>query len=208
MKIFDTFDEFWREYFRTPGAHGFDTWTIARFTHTDDATYARQKAEGQDKLGFQPTMITLADPLRLRKEEVVIKNLSDAANASLREQCQHRFIEQLPARFGLFNPDARQADAIYKTWEQFAAEWLEREGRSLLQYNLPVLFDHVSDIEYWGWQQKGFDPCGTQRLVMTIFQYRTGRFAEIFISNTDDNDMARIKLLIQSKLAVQMQELL
>lgn len=208
MKIFDTFEDFWKAYFSDRGSHGFDVWTIAHFTHTDDSTYHKQKAEKKDKLGFQPTMITLADPLRLRKEEAVIKGLTDAANDSLRAQCQHRFIEQLPARFGLFHPDIREADAIYETWEQFAAEWLERDGRSLLPYNLPVLFDHVSDIEYWGWQQKGFDPCGTQRLVITVFQYRTGRFAEVFISNVDDSAMSRIKLLVQSKLTLQMQELL
>lgn len=208
MKIFDTFEDFWKEYFGELNSHGFDVWTIAKFTHTDDATYAQQKTDGKDSLGFQPTMITLADPMRVRKEEVVVKNLSDKAIASLREQCQHRFIEQLPYRFGLFHPDIRQADAIYERWEQFAAEWLERDGRSLLQYNLPILFDHVTDVEYWGWQQKGFDPCGTQRLVITVFQYRTGRFAEVFLSGVNDAEMSRIKLLIQSKLTLQMQELL
>jgi hypothetical protein len=207
MKIFDTFDEFWNAYFSKPGQAGFDTWSIAKFTHTNDQEYANLKAAGKDTLGFQPTMLTLADPLTLQKDEVVIKNLPTTHAASLRQQYQQRFIDQLPRRFGLFRPDIKQADAIYSSWEEFAAEWLERDGKSLLQYNLPLLFDHVSDIEYWGWQQKGFDPCGTQRLIVTVFQYRTGRFAEVFITNMTDAEMSRIAMLLQSRLTLNMQEL-
>jgi len=207
MKTFDTFNDFWNIYFATPSQAGFDAWSIAKFTHTNDEEYARLKAQGKDTLGFQPTMLTLADPLTLKKDEVVIKNLSTAHTASFRQQYQQRFIDQLPHRFGLFRPDVKQADAIYASWEEFAAEWLERDGKSLLQYNLPLLFDHVSDIEYWGWQQKDFDPCGTQRLIVTVFQYRTGRFAEIFITNMTDAEMSRISMLLQSRLTLNMQEL-
>ena len=207
MKTFDTFDELWNTYFAQPGAAGFDTWAIAKFTHTNDREYAELKAKGKDALGFQPTMLTLADPLTLRKEEAIVKNLPTSSVSSLRQQYQQRFTNQLPKRFGLFRPDVTQADAIYGNWQEFADEWLEKDGQSLLQYNLPLLFDHVSDLEYWGWQQKGFDPCGTQRLVVTVFQYRTGRFADIFITNMTDAEMSRIAMLFQSRLTLNAQEL-
>ncbi len=208
MKIYDTFDLFWHDYFddMLPGT-GFDAWAIAKLTHTTDQDYQRLKVTGKDTLGYQPTMITLADPLKQKVAEVIIKNLPTAAYDSLRRQYQYRFIEQLPRRFGLFHSDSKQADAVFDKWETFTNEWLMRDGENLLSYNLPLLFDHVSDAEYWGWRQKGFDPCGTQRLVATVFQYRTGRFAEVFITDVTDAEMSRIKLLMQSKFTLQMEEL-
>lgn len=208
MKTYDTFDQFWLHYFdnKRP-SKAFDSWTIAKIIHTNDQDYQQLKASGKDTLGYQPTMLTLADPLTQKSAEVLIKNLSTSAYTSLRQQYQHRFIDQLSKRFGLFHTDSKQADAIYGTWEAFADEWFVRDGKSLLPYNLPILFDHVPDADYWAWQQKGFDPCGTQRLIVTVFQYRTGRFADIFITDVTDAEMSRIKLLMQSKLALQSEEL-
>jgi len=208
MKIYDTFDQFWPDYFTsTLPASGIDAWAITKFTHTSDQEYQRLRAEGQDTLGYQPTMLTLADPLTQKKAEIIIKGLPTAACDSLRQQYQHRFIEQLPQRFGLFHSDKKQADAIFDTWQAFTDEWLTRDGKSLLPYNLPLLFDHVTDAEYWGWKQKGFDPCGTQRLIVTVFQYRTGRFADVFITNIPDTEMSRIRMLMQSKLTLQAEDL-
>lgn len=208
MKTYDTFDQFWHDYFdsKLPGS-GFDTWTITKLIHTSDQDYQQLKADGKDRLGYQPTMLVLADPLKQQTIEVVIKNLSTDAYTSLRQQYQYRFIDQLPQRFSLFHADSSRADAIYDTWDAFVDEWFTRDGKSLMSYNLPILFDHVPDADYWGWQQKGFDPCGTQRLIVTVFQYRTGRFACIFITNVVDAEMSRIKMLMQSKLTLQAEEL-
>ena len=208
MKVYDSFDDFWRSYFDNQSDDKLDTWTIAKFLHTTDADYQQLKNTGRDTLGYQPTHITLADPKRQTAEEVIIKNLPTISYDSLRQQYNHRFISQLPYRFGLFNPDSKQADAIYQSWEEFAGEWFEKDGKSMLKYNLPLLFDHVSDAAYWSWRHKGFDPCGTQRLIVTVFQYRTGRFAEVFITDVTDAEMSRIKLLIQSKLALAAEEIL
>lgn len=208
MKVYDTFEQFSKDYFSGNLTEaGFDTWVIAKFTHTHDHEYQQLKAKGKDTLGYQPTMLTLADPLRQKRAEVIIKNLPTASYDSLRQQYRHRFIDQLPKRFGLFQTDKKQADAVYATWEAFIDAWLNRDGQDLLAYNLPLLFDHVSDAEYWGWKQKGFDPYGTQRLIITIFQYRTGRFADVFITNVTDAEMSRIAMLMQSKLTLQAEEL-
>lgn len=208
MKIYDFFDQFWGEYFKEKlPATGFDTWTIAKLTHTNDHDYHQLKSAGKDTLGYQPTMITLANPLEQKTEEIIIKDLPTATYSSLRQQYQHRFIQQLPKRFGLFNTESKQADAVYDSWEVFASAWFIRDGQSLLPYNLLLLFDHVSDAEYWAWKQKQFDPCGTQRLIVTVFQYRTCKFAEVFITNVTDIEMSRIKMLMQSKLTLQVEEL-
>jgi len=201
MRVFDTFEAFWQAYFGSQTTLPFEVWTIAHIAHTDDQAYAQAKTAGQDKLGFQPTMFTLADPLAQRHETAIVKDLSTAAVAALSQQYQQRFMGQLPARFGLLHADKASGDAVYDSWEAFAAAWLiSADGQDLLTYNLPLVFDHVSDLEYWGWQQKEFDPCGTQRLIITIFQYRTGHFADIFITNVNDTEMARIALLAQSKI--------
>jgi len=209
MKMFESFDDFWREYFtgEPQQATGFDTYTIAKFTHTTDADYAQAKAAGQDRLGFQPTLLTLASPHARGKSEVVVRGLATPAHDNLRGQYRRRFAMQLPARFGLFHAGKNQADAVFKTFEAFEQSWLQSGGQSVLAYNLPLLFDHVSDVDYWAWRQKGFDPCGTQRLIITIFQYRTGRFADVFLTDVDDAEMARIALLIKSKMALQAEQL-
>lgn len=209
MKIYDSFDTVINDYFiLAPQAAGFDTWTIAKFIHTSDDAYRQLVSAGKDTLGYQPTMLTLADPLNQQKDEVIIRNLPTASYAAVRQQYTHRFVEQLPGRFGLFYSDKKQADAIFTSWEEFARDWLERGGQNLLPYNLPLLFDHVSDAEYWGWQQKGFDPCGTQRLIITVFQYRTGRFADVFITGVSDAEMARIRMLVMSRLTIGLEDTL
>jgi len=208
MKTYNTFDDFWKAHFDAPSKErSFDNWTITKLIHTSDTDYRQHRADGTDPLGFQPTMVTLANPITLKTKEVLIKGLSDGQFNSFKNQYRQRFLDQLPARFGLFHPDLKQADAIYDSWEGFAKEWFERDGKSLLPYNLPILFDHVSNASYWSWKQKDFDPCGTQRLIMTVFQYRTGRFAEVFITGVDDDEMSRIRMLIQSKLDLQIEEL-
>jgi hypothetical protein len=207
MKTFDSFDEAWQTYNPSLNTAGFDPWTIAKFTHTDDQTYQYLRAMQEDTLGFQPTLLTLADPLSQKSEEMVIRNLTTEMLSGIQYQYRQRFISQLPHRFGLFHSDKTQADAVYEHWEAFAQQWLERDGQDVMLYNLPLLFDHVSDVVYWSWQQKGFDPCGTQRLIVTVFQYRTGRFAEVFITNITDAEMQRIKLLMQSRLALRSEEL-
>ena len=185
-----------------------DTWSIAKFIHTSDTDYRSQAAAGKNSLGYQPTLLTLADPFNQQKNEVMVRGLQSTVYQLIREQYIHRFIDQLPRRFGLINSEKKQADAVFASWQGFADAWLERDGKSLLPYNLPLLFDHVSDAEYWSWQHKGFDPCGTQRLIITVFQYRTGRFADVFITDVTDAEMARIRMLITSKLTLGLEEVL
>ncbi len=208
METYDSLDQFWQDYFGRPlPKTGFDTWAIAKSIHTTDTSYRELQASGSDSLGYQPTMLTLADPLTQNSQEVIIRNVQTADFEKFRTFYRQRFIAQLPQRFGLFHSEKKQADAIYDSWEAFASEWFERDGASLLEYNLPVLFDHVSDASYWAWQQKQFDPCGTQRLIVTVFQYRTNRFAEVFITGVNDAEMSRIRLLSQSRLALRAEEL-
>ncbi|TAH34838.1 hypothetical protein EYC59_02885 [Candidatus Saccharibacteria bacterium] len=208
METYDSLDQFWQDYFGGPlPKTGFDTWTLAKSIHTTDTHYRELQARSADNLGYQPTMLTLANPLTQSSREIIIRNVQTAGYEQFRTFYRQRFIAQLPQRFGLFQPEKTQADAVYDNWEAFASEWFERDGASLLAYNLPILFDHVSDARYWAWQQKQFDPCGTQRLIVTVFQYRTGRFAEVFIPGVNDAEMSRIQLLSQSRLALQAEEL-
>jgi hypothetical protein len=203
MHVFDTFSAFWQAFFDGDASAPFEVWAIANVAHTPDHAYTQLEATGQDKLGFQPTMFTLADPLTQRHETVVVKDLSTRDVTELSQQYRQRFLSQLPRRFGLFHAEKARGDAVYPSWEAFAQEWLTgADSQELLAYNLPLLFDHVSDLEYWGWQQRGFEPCGTQRLIITLFQYRTGHFADVFITNVDDTEMSRITLLAQSKIGL------
>jgi hypothetical protein len=208
MKTYDNFETFWGVFFKDePKNHGFDTWTIAKFIHTSDQEYATMRGANLDTLGFQPTLLTLADPIHQRRHNAMIKNISSSQFQKLKRQYQERFIDQLTNRFGWFHTAKKQADAIYDNWEDFSREWLQRDDQDILSYNLPLLFDHVSNAEYWAQKQKGFDPYKKQCLIVTIFQYRVDRFADVFITDVTDADMDRIKLLIQSKLKLRMQDL-
>lgn len=208
MQTYDTIDQFWQEYFseRLP-ATGFDTWTIAKITHTTDQQYEQLLPPNAGSFGDQAALITLADPLNQQSVRVIIKNASVEACESLRQQYRSRFIEQLMGRFGLFDPAGKLVDAVFDNWEAFAKVWFTQDSDNTLAYNLPLVFDHVSDAEFKIWQDKQFDPCGSQRLIITMFQYRTGDFAKLFVKNVTDAEMARIRVLTMATLNLQIEKL-
>jgi hypothetical protein len=207
MKIYKDLSSFWNEYFSQTPEYHFDDWSIVHFGHVSDSEYADIKGTKKDTLGFQPALITIANPHHQQSADVVIKGMSDSDMAQLKQLYQQRFIEQFESRFGAFYPEKKSGSVEYDSWDLFTAFWVEAEGKNVLKYNVPLLFDHPTDLEYWAWQQKKSCPIQYQRLIVTVFQPRKNQFHDIFIQNVKESDMPRIRAYMKEKISESTKEL-
>jgi len=182
MKIYDSFQLFWNDHSQIePSQYGFDDWTIVRFRHIDDRTFSVQKNNGSDELGFQPLWITLANPHSKSTREVLIKDVDDELASRFLQHSKESFYTQLGKRFGSFRPDEIHALAEYDNWESFSKIWLERNGKSVLNHNIPLLFDHTPKIEYWTRKQTGLEVLPYQRLLLTTYFVPKNEILDLFI---------------------------
>lgn len=202
MKTFDSLAQAAEAFLRPHTSHHIDQWTVAGITHAGPGDPLAER------LGFRPTLLTLANPFTFQTESVVVKDIAEESIPRLKQQLRQRYIAQFEQRFKLFDAEKYQADAVYDSWSDFAGQWVQHGSDYRLPFNLPLLFDHVSDIDYWAWQQKQFDPVGNQRLIVTIFQQRTNKFAEVFIGNVSDAELGRIKLLLASHVKLNAERIL
>lgn len=203
MKIYDTFQQFWNDFStEKPNDHGFNDWAIVRFTHVNDAEYAKQKIEETDELGFQPLWLTMANPITKSTKQILIKDVQDKLAADFLKYRNDQFVGQLGARFGSFRPDEFQAFAEYDSWESFYSNWLERDGKAVIGHNMPLLFDHTPKVEYWTRKQSGLDVLEYQRLLVTTFFVPKNQFYDFFIKDVNDAEMQRIKLLSMSRIGL------
>lgn len=203
MKVYQSFQVFWDELTGAkPNTHGFHDWQVVQIIHTGDERYAEQKAEGQDELGFQPLSITMANPLTQATKRVLIKDVNDKLAQDFSDYCRKLYINELEGRFVNSRNDVFHAFTEYDSWEEFHDVWLEREGKSVFMHNIPLLFDHTSKIDYWTRKQTGQEVMPYQRLLITTYFTGKDRFFDFFIKNVDDAELERIKLLIQSRIGL------
>lgn len=118
----------------------------------------------------------------------------------IRELFYQRLAKQYPKRFGLFNTQKIQADAIFDTWQELYAEWFQKKGSSILNYNIPLLFDYVSNDIYEYWTKNNQDIYGTQRMIISVYQPRTERFADLFITNMSEDKVEEFKNVMTSHI--------
>jgi len=208
MQIYDTFQQFWNELSsQTLNSHQFHDWQVVQVLHTSDQEYAVQKATVQDELGFQPLSITLANTLTQQSKQVLIKDVTDSIANDFRTYARHQYVDDLPQCFGSFRPDTFEAFAEYDNWELFYTTWLEREGKLVVNQNVPLLFDHTPKVEYWTRKQTGQPVLPYQRLLVTTFFASKNQFFDFFIKNVDDAEMSRIMLLMQSRIGLNVETL-
>lgn len=199
MLLFTNFQEVQKQLFATKNKYGFDSWILTSFKHTSDQEYSRLLHAGRDRLGYQPLLLSFADPIERKYVEVIVQNVTDMSALDIKKFLTDHYHEQFMHRIGLFFPNKNKVDAIYPHFTDYEKEWVQKDEKYRLHLNIPVLVDHVSDAQYWAWEQKDYNPAGTQRLIITVFQPRTMRFADILIENVDDAEMSRIKLLLSSR---------
>lgn len=208
MKLYETFQEFWNELTAEKlNAFHFHDWQAVQILHTSDEDYRAQRAAGIDELGFQPLSVTLANPFTQQTKQALIKNVDTKLAQDFRDFCRKRYHSESPNRFGNFRPDTFNAFAEYDSWESFYKTWLERDGQSVVNLNIPLLFDHTPKIEYWTRKQTGQEIMPYQRLLITTYFVSKNQFFDFFIKNVDDSDAARIKLLTESRIGLNIDRL-
>ncbi len=209
MKIHENFQLFWEEFSQQPAnKYGFHDWQVAAFLHIGDQEYARQRQLGTDELGFQPLTVTLANPLSKQTDEHLVKHVDDSLAERFLSFARDRYISELANRFGSFTPDEIHAFAEYDTWDNFYSHWLERDGKQVFTKNVPLLIDHTPKIEYWTRKQSGAEVLPYQRLLITTYFVSKKKFYSFFIKEIDDAQFERIKLLMQSRVGLHINEFL
>ncbi len=171
-----------------------DAWVVANVLSSNKIAPA---------LGFAPTLVTLADGFNRQSKEVIIKSSNDSHINDFKRQCEQRYLDQFSKRIGLFHPTKNKGTASYDTVDLFVKDWVTTpQGKDVIAYNLPVLVDHADNLEYWTLSQKGGDVVGNQRLIVTVFQFRTSTFHDLFVFGVDDAERSRLELLYKSKLGL------
>jgi hypothetical protein len=209
MKIFNSFELFWNEFIaQKPNKHGFHDWQVVSFLHVNDEEYNWQRLNGKDELGFQPFTITLANPLKQEIKEYIIKNVTDKLAEQFLAFNRDRYIKELDKRFGNFTPNETHAFAEYENWEDFYSHWLERNGKQVFAHNVPLLFDHTPRTEYLTLKQSGATVLHYQRLLITTYFVSKKQFFTFFIKNVDDEQNSKIKMLVKSRISLNIEEFL
>lgn len=203
MKHYDSFSLFWNDFSVTQAnSHGFNDWQVVQILHTSDKNYAAQQKSGADELGFQPLIVTLANPVAKKSKKILVKNVDDSAAIKFADFCRNLYVSQFDARFGNFTPDTFHAFAEYDNWESFYATWLERDTKPVFMHNIPLLFDHTPKVEHWSRKQTGQEVLPYQRLLITTYFVSKDQFFDFFIKDVSDQEFERIKLLTKSRIGL------
>jgi len=186
-----------------PNRHGFFDMQLVKIIHTPDAEYNSQVERGEDKLGFQPLLLKFANPFTQETEQVVIQNVTDELAGELRQFYKKQYLQVLPKKFGSFMPDTFDAFTEYDSWEAFESTWLTRNGESVAHINMPLLFDHISDLEYWTKKQTKEKVLNYQRMLVVTYFVPENKFFKFFIKNVDDAERDRIQRIVQGRLGLE-----
>lgn len=176
VKTFKNLAEFWRQYYLLPPQiAGNDAWSIV-FTARDG----------------NGLFLSLANPFTEEHSEVFVTYASDNDYQTFTQHYKQRLQEQIPLRFGFFRPGVDKVLTEYPAWDTFYSAWLN-DNPTLLQGNMPLLFDYPSKEEYHALQLKGADFAGYRRLHVVLYQYRKQEFQRIFIQSVDDTAFSKIR---------------
>ena len=169
VKTLQTLPDLWQTYFTSPAQiAGSDAWTIVFIAR-----------DGEEIL------VSLANPFTEEHEEVFVSNVSDNDLQTFINHYKERLQQQLPSRFGFFRPGVDRVLTEYPDWPTFYRAWLNDEP-TLMQGNMPLLFDYPSEQEYRAMKLKDADYAGYRRLLVVLYQYRKQQFQRVFIKGVDD----------------------
>ncbi|KKW03128.1 MAG: hypothetical protein UY35_C0008G0012 [Candidatus Saccharibacteria bacterium GW2011_GWC2_48_9] len=206
MIIYETFQLFWNDYTKeSVNKHGFKDWQVVNIHHTSDADYALQYHSGNDDLGFQPLVITEANPFSHEVRQTLVKHVADAVADSFTEYSRRKYSNSFDKKFGSFKPDTFKAFAEYDDWDSFYYAWLERARQPVFHMNIPLLIDHTPQIEYWTRKQSGQEILPYQRLLITTYFVTENRFFDFFIKNITDGQAQQIHQMTQSRIGLNLE---
>lgn len=209
VKTYNSFQLFWDDHSKeNPNVHGFHDWQLVDFLRISDSDYSRIRNTEADELGFQPLKLTFANSLKKETKEYLIKGVPDSITEQFIEFSKDRYSRQLEKRFGNFTPNETHAFAEYDNWENFYSNWLERDGEQVFSKNVPLLFDHTPKVDYWLRKQSGETVLSYQRLLITTYFVSKRKFFSFFIKDVSDAEMERIKLLVQSRIGLNIDDFL
>lgn len=201
MNVYESFQAFWDTHCaESPNRYGFFDWQPVALHHVSDLDYETDRLLARDSLGFQPLMITLANPFIKEHQTILVKHVTDDLFARYQAYCRSTFVRTFGHRHGSFRPDATHAYTEYPDWPSFSRSWLDRPDRPVYAENLPLLVDHTPAAEYWARKQVGDKILLYQRLLVTTFHVASKTFYDFFVRDVNDEVAGRIRSLLESRL--------
>lgn len=201
MQVYDSFQSFWDTHqAESLNNFGFFDWQPVALHHVSDLDYETDRLLARDTLGYQPLMITQANPFTRQQRTAMVQQVTDQLFARYQAYCRQTYLQTFGQRRASFRPDATHAYAEYPDWQSFAAAWLDRPERPVYAENLPLLVDHTPGTEYWMRRQVGDKVLPHQRLLVTTFHVPTRTFYDFFVKNIDDGAAGRIQALLESRM--------
>lgn len=201
MNVYESFQAFWDDHrAESPNRYGFFDWQPVALHHVSDLDYETNRLLARGSLGFQPLMVTQANPFTREHRTILVKHITDELFARYQAYCRSTYTRDFGHRHASFRPDATHAYTEYPDWQSFASVWLDRPERPVYAENLPLLIDHTPSLEYWTRKQMGDKVLPYQRLLVTTFHVPSRTFYDFFIKHIDDETAGRIKALLESRI--------
>ncbi len=190
MKYITTLQEFWDQYIVPTNQQGFNTWTIVWMYQLPEEKRGKLP-ENLRQHRVMPTIVTIADPITRKASTVCITE--DAPDVM--KILQQNYLKMLPAeykrRMGGYFPGKSRASLLYEyeKWQDFKDDWLVRDGMMLAPYNFSLMFDIPSELEYLDWEHRKLCKIEYPRLIVTLYQHKTGKFHDLLIKNVTKADI-------------------
>ena len=189
---YDTLSELVRVYF-TPNHFGFDDWTVIKASLLEESS---------------TLLVSLANPLQNEFRQVAVIGVTKQEHQAFKASYRTHYLSQLPHRFGFFLPGKRTGDVEYESFELFYRYWVEANGKNIVPFNIPLLVDFPSDLEYAEAKSDESIAVNYQRLLIIMAQPRKRQIKTIFIQNVQESDFDDIKETLITKVTEAAQELL
>ena len=96
---------------------------------------------------------------------------------------------------------------MYENFDMFKKYWIEDDGKSFLPFNIPLLYDFPSELQFKEALQDEAMGLSFQRLIVTVAQPRKRRIKTLFIKNVSDADFESIQDTVLSSVNSSLNEM-
>lgn len=197
MQIYDSFQEINNTYLTEINSFGFLKWTIVWIEKLKEEDRSNLPQELQSKPQL-PIFITIADPLHKESRTLCLNTTSPTDADEIATHYMNQLLMDYPNRVKGIAPVKIDGFFEYENWSELKEDWLMHRGNLQIPYNFPLLFDLPGELEFIEWQKRNMLKLPYKRLLVTFYQYKTGKFFDLFVKNADQHDVNHYFQLLEA----------
>lgn len=196
MEILESVEDFRKKYLSEKTSYGFNRWTVVWCYQVAEKDLAKLPDKLR-KTQTRPYIVTLADPLKLQTVTVCVVD-SKKNYESFKKLSLEQFTLDLDKRLQGINPAKEHGFFEYESWNDFREDWLVRDGKLLIPYIFPLLFDFPDNLQFIDWQNTGACKISYQRCIVTVYLRKKNVFHDLFIKNVNEHDIKQYMQLVKA----------